>query len=37
MPTFAVYCEGRKAETFSGADGNRLSQLVAKYYSSLGL
>lgn len=37
MPTFAVYCEGRKAEIFSGADGNRLSQLVAKYYSSLGL
>jgi thioredoxin len=31
MPTFAVYLQGQKVETFSGADGNKLSQLCAKY------
>lgn len=34
MPTFAVYFEGKKVETFSGADVNRLTSLVAKHYAN---
>lgn len=35
MPTFAVYRHGKKVEGFSGADGNRLSQLCAKYAATI--
>jgi len=35
MPTFAVYVDGKKVETFSGADSNRLSQMVSRYYANL--
>ena len=34
MPTFAVYMDGNKVETFSGADANRLTQMVSKHYAN---
>jgi len=35
MPTFAVYRYGKKVESFSGADGNKLTALCTKWIATV--